>query len=477
MVRARDGPHDVTQPRGKQYWKGKIESIWYYPTTGIWQTVWLEHVPLSRIERATIRTDIDDGSLTVYASLANVSTTTEKTTAGAKLQVEVSLYGVPLATNNTLISNATEEAIVSQNVRLPGLEVPELLQKAVPKGSFRKGLALWSPESPALYDLTLTLLGPRGEHLDVVKTYTGMRKIHIQDGKVYLNNARLFQALNLDQGYWPKAGLTAPTDEDLKLDIEQMKAIGMNGCRKHQKIEDPRFMYWADKLGYLVWGEMPSPQTFSQKAVERFEKEWTEAVLTQINHPCIISWTPYNESWGVDDLSVSREQRNRLNAVYFNTKTLDPTRLIIPNDGWEQGEFTDMIGFHDYSEYTALSVTASSQQKIFEDKAGRQIFLQGDHYKGQPILCTEFGGVSLKRNDGSTDDGSWGYNEARDTDDLLDRMRGLVSALVDGGICQGFCYTQTTDTEQEVNGILTIDRKYKIPKEKLKTVFGRRPSW
>ena len=276
VVRATDPPHDVTQPRGKQYWQTKIEGIWYHPTTGIWQTVWLEFVPSSRIGRATITTDIDRGTIRVAADLVNVGTTTTKAaeqTAGARLVVTASLEGIPVAESSSLISNDTAHAVVDLCVLVSGLERPSSLTKAIAREAWHEGLALWSPEHPSLYTLQLTLQQSiqKGQSvvLDQVTTYAGMRKIHIADGKIYLNNKRLFQALSLDQGYWPQAGLTAPTDEDFKQDILLMKQAGLNGCRKHQKVEDPRFLYWADKLGYLVWSEMANAYDYSQQGALR----------------------------------------------------------------------------------------------------------------------------------------------------------------------------------------------------------------
>lgn len=477
VVRVQDAPFDVTQPRGKQYWKQEIESIWYYPTTGIWQTVWIEYVPRTHIERATITTDIDRGTINVAAELAHVSSSVpDQHAANALLEVSVSLAGVPIASGRALIANDTASASVTVGVLIDGVERPAALRGALVKDAWFEGLALWSPENPTLYDVTVTLLSAQGQTIDSVQTYTGMRKIHVAEGKVYLNNKRLFQALNLDQGYWPGSGLTAPTDEAFKADIEGMKAVGMNGCRKHQKVEDPRFLYWADKLGYLVWAEMASPYAFSQQAVLRFQSEWTEAVMQQINHPSVISWTPFNESWGVPNLPTSPRQRHYLAAMYHLTKTLDPTRLIISNDGWEQGP-SDMLGFHDYIDAPVLRNTAANVELILMPKSGKDIILPGDApYDGKPILCTEMGGISMapKENDPK---GSWGYHLAGTEEDLLARIKGVVDAIIDGGICQGFCYTQTTDTEQEVNGILTKERKHKIAAHKLREVFGRRPHY
>lgn len=460
-MRAADPPHDVTQPRGKQYWQAKPDFIWYHSTTGIWQTVWLEHVPKSRINRATITTDIDTGTIQVAADLVHVGTTTKMTTQGARLKVQVKLKDVFIAESTSIISNDTSHAIVSLSVLVSGKERPASLLDKVSREAWHDGLAMWSVKFPTLYTLNLFLLSEEGATLDHVETYTGLRKVHIEFGKVYLNNKRLFQALSLDQGYWPQAGLTAPTDQALIDDIEIMKKAGLNGCRKHQKVEDPRFFYHADRLGYFVWSEMANAYDYSQEAVIRFHNEWTEAVRLHINHPSIIAWTPINESWGVPKLMNSQNQRNFLRSLYYLTKTLDPTRPVISNDGWEQGNPTDIVGVHDYSEPNIVKDTVANLNKILMPKAGKEIILPGDEYKGQPIILTEMGGSSLAPKNGVKKDGDWGYAEAGDEENLFQRIKILVDGVIDGGICQGFCYTQTTDTEvgnlfKKVLTLLTI---------------------
>lgn len=451
VVRAADSPHDVTQPRGKQYWQTKPDFIWYHPTTGIWQTVWLEHVPKCRIDRATITTDIDTGTIQVAADLLHVGTTTKSRTQGARLKVEVKLEKddnkVFIAESSSIISNDISHAIVSLNVLVSGVERPNSLLEILSRDAWHEGLALWSPEHPTLYTVYLTLVSADGSTLDHVETYTGMRKIHIDNGKLYLNNTRFFQALSLDQGYWPQAGLTAPTDQAFVDDIQFMKMAGLNGCRKHQKVEDPRFYYHADRLGYLVWGEMANAYDFNQEAVIRFHSEWTEAIRLHINHPSIIVWTPINESWGVPKLINSQSQRNYLRSIYYLTKTLDSTRPVISNDGWEQGSPTDIVGIHDYSAPDIFKNTVGNLKKLLMPKAGREIILPGDEYKGQPIILTEMGGFSLAPKDGVKKEGEWGYIQAGDEENLFERIKTLVDGTIDGGICQGFCYTQTTDTE------------------------------
>jgi beta-galactosidase/beta-glucuronidase len=211
----------------------------------------------------------------------------------------------------------------------------------------------WSPEEPNLLDLRLELLDTEGRALDVVDSYFGMRKIEVRDGRVFLNNRPLYQRLVLDQGYFPGGILTAPSDDDLRRDIELAKEMGFNGARKHQKVEDPRFLYWADRLGFLVWGEMANAYQYSQDYVRRISSEWQDAVRRDYSHPCIVAWVPMNESWGVPDLSTDARQAEHLLALHHLTRSLDGTRPVVSNDGWEHA-LTDLCTIHDYRDAEAL---------------------------------------------------------------------------------------------------------------------------
>jgi len=317
---------------------------------------------------------------------------------------------------------------------------------------WRDNLALWSPEHPFLYDMIIRLFDATGSIVDEVKTSTGMRSLNWTNGSgtFNLNGQPYFQALLLDQGYWPDTFMTPPSPEALKLDIELSQKMGFNGCRKHQKVEDPIYYYWADRLGFLVWGEMANAYNFSQEYVERFDQEWMESVKRDINHPSIVTWTPVNESWGYTSLKDDLEQRNHLRSLYYATKTLDPTRSINDNCGWEH-VCTDLTTFHDYNDGPALTKTCSTMEGILAPKADRNTFVPSisgkdpgaKHAEGAPVICTEFGGVNIAPPSKDAErERDWGYTTASDPDDLLRRIETLMKGIVEGGHCCGFVYTQ-----------------------------------
>jgi beta-galactosidase/beta-glucuronidase len=322
---------------------------------------------------------------------------------------------------------------------------------------------LWSPEAPNLYDAEITLC--RGDAvLDRITTYFGMRKISIDDGRVHLNNQPYTMRLVLDQGYHPEGNLTFPTDDDFKRDIELTQQLGFNGVRKHQKVEDPRFLYHADRMGLLVWGEMANAYAYSEAYVQRITAEWQQAVQRDYNHPCIVAWVPMNESWGVPDLAGDARQRAHLDALYHLTKSLDATRLVVSNDGWEHSQ-TDLLTIHDYeSSGEVLSERYTTAESTLTARpANRDLLVPGMAYAGQPLLLTEFGGVAYRK---SAQEG-WGYSTAGDEADFVARLRVIMEAVHASAILQGFCYTQLTDVEQEINGLLTYDRQ---PKADMATI-------
>lgn len=455
VVRAFDRTEDLTQPRGKQYWRAESESIFYTPTTGIWQSVWLEPVPARRVDSVLLVPDVDAGTLRADVGIAGGH-------SGLSVEVEVSLDGERVASATVRAGSPTTSSTVT--VATPGALPPEAHR------DHWEGFALWSPEHPALYDVRVRLLDGDGTQVDEVSSYTGMRKVSIRDGKFLLNNRPYFQRLVLDQGYFPDGLLTAPTDDDLRRDIELAKELGFNGARKHQKVEDPRWLYWADRLGFLVWGEMANAYEYSREYVERITAEWVEAVRRDQSHPSVVAWTPMNESWGVPALFQDERQRAHLRALYHLTRSLDPTRPVISNDGWEHAD-TDLATVHDYRDGAALAASYSTVEgSVSGEATGRAIFVPGNSYDGQPILVTEFGGLAVS---GGAE--GWGYMTAESEDDLLGRYAALVDALIDGGVVQGFCYTQLTDVEQEVNGLLTYDRRHKLDPVKVKAITSRRP--
>jgi hypothetical protein len=337
---------------------------------------------------------------------------------------------------------------------------------------FRNEL-LWSPETPRLLEAELELTNMHGERIDCARSYTALRTIAAHRDRLLLNGRPYSLRMVLNQGYWPETGLTAPSDAALRRDVELIKAMGFNGARMHQKIESPRFLYWADRLGLLVWEEMPSAYRFSKRSVERLTEQWMEILERDVSHPCIMAWVPFNESWGVPNLPDSAPERNYVRALYYLTKTHDPSRPVIGNDGWESVA-TDIIGIHDYDadtermgrRYFAHEVLP----KLFkrERPGGRALLLEGHSRREHPIVLSEFGGISLSR-----EQGHWGYTRVENAEAFRESFQKLLNVVRKLEALSGFCYTQLTDTYQETNGLLYADRTPKLPLEVIRrTICG-----
>ena len=448
VVRAADPVDDLAMPRGKQYWRPESEGIFYTPTTGIWQSVWLEPVPRSHIAELLFTPDVPGGRLDLEITFARPA-------AGMTVEVTATLDGRPVARDVTEVDGPVVAHPLQLGRRAATPPDPHIGEWA--------GVALWSPENPRLYDLVVTLRAADGSVVDRVESYAGMRSIGVRDGKVLLNGRPYTQRLVLDQGYFPDGLMTAPTDDHLRRDIELAKAMGFNGARKHQKIEDPRWLYWADRLGFLVWGEMANAYVYTRDYVERATAEWTNALRRDHNHPSIVVWVPMNESWGVPHLRDDSRQRAHLRAMYHLTKSLDPSRLVVSNDGWEHAD-TDLLTLHDYRGPDELRVGYPSvAAALAGEPARRPALLVDARYDGQPLLVTEFGGVSV-----TGDAPGWGYSSVRDGEELLRRYAAMLGALAASPVLQGFCWTQLTDVEQEVNGLLRADRTPKVEVERVR---------
>ena len=436
-LKVEDDASDLEMPRGKQFWEKTSRSIFYTRTTGIWQTVWLEPVEDTYLEKVWMTPDIDNMALDVQYEIAGRNS--------AELRMEVFFDG-NLVTTYT-VSDKRNEGKCSIGIDTQALLAWQPFEQTV-----------WTPESPRLFDITFTV-AVDSKVTDKVDSYFGMRKVSVENGKFLLNNRPYYQKLLLDQGYWEDSLLTAPTDEDFVTDIKLAKEMGFNGVRKHQKIEDPRFLYHADKMGFLVWGEIAAAYNYSKKYVKRITHEWIDEIFRDYNHPCIVAWTPLNESWGVTSIMVDEAQQAHSAAMVFLTKSLDKTRLVISNDGWEH-TVTDLLTIHDYEgrkdilkeRYKDLETILAAQP------ASRPMYANGWAYSGEPILMTEFGGISYKT--GSWD--GWGYTSANSDEDFAERLHAVISAMLESPLIQGYCYTQITDVEQEINGLLTYDRKAKI---------------
>jgi beta-galactosidase/beta-glucuronidase len=447
-VHAIDDPQDLAKPRGKQDWLLEPHSIWYPRTTGIWQTVWLEQVPCT------------------YISKLRWTPSFEGFEIGCEIHVEGQLEQ-DLMVQVKIRHGAT--LLADDIYKLVGQEASRKIALSDPGIDDSRNEMLWSPERPTLLDAELTLFHA-GRPLDSVASYTALRSFEINRDRLMLNGRPYPLRLVLDQGYWPDTLMTAPSDAALRRDVELAKAMGFNGVRKHQKIEDPRYLYWADRLGLLVWEEMPSAYRFSPKAITRMVNEWTAAIERDYSHPCVIVWVPFNESWGVPNLTAIQSHRNAVEALYHLTKTLDPGRPVIGNDGWEASA-TDILGIHDYDcdpeRLAARYAVTDPVRTLFDQRrpGGRILTLDGFPHRGQPIVLTEFGGIAFDKSDAVQ--GSWGYSRANSEENFYNSYRSLLEVVNTTFMFSGFCYTQFADTFQETNGLLCADRTPKIPLEQI----------
>lgn len=440
--------NSCTQPRGKQRWTANNYECWYVQTTGIWQTVWLEYVNPAHINSLKMTPDIDSESVTFEYGIDGVKDYSKKS-----IETVVSFNGQHIRTTETTL----ESDYLSVNLNLVNIDVA---------GQWR--LKLWHPNHPNLYDVTIHLKQD-GQIVDTVFSYFGMRKISIEGDQILLNNVAIYQRLLLDQGYWEDTHLTPPSEEALIEDIDKTLELGFNGVRKHQKLEDPRYLYWCDRKGLLVWSEMAATYQFNDAAVEQFTNEWMSVVRQHYNHPSIITWTPFNESWGVSSIFSNRKQQQFTESIYHLTKSIDPMRPVIVNDGWEH-TISDIITLHDYEEIGEHLLERYKDKEHllsneFSHNAYKYPFAKGYEYKGQPVIISEYGGIAFTSKSG------WGYgNQVRDEKQFIERYDKITQALKDLDYVVGFCYTQITDVQQEVNGLLTINREYKVDPNQIREI-------
>lgn len=445
-LKAEDDYTDLEMPRGKQFWELNSRSIFYSRTTGIWQTVWLEAVNPLHLVRCYITPEFDRRAVRFEYRLSRMA---------AGISFHISFRGISAA-------DLTVEPKSCKGSVTVGLD-----QTGLQAWNFQEDLA-WTPENPRLFDVTICVQDESGV-ADRVDSYFGMRKVSVENGKFMLNNREYYQKLVLDQGYWEPSLLTAPTDEDFIRDIELTKAMGFNGVRKHQKVEDPRYLYHADRLGLLVWGEIGAAYVYSREYAHRIYSEWMEAVERDYNHPCIVAWTPLNESWGVQEIKVDQFQQAHCNALLYLTKSVDTSRVVMDNDGWEH-TCGDLLTIHDYSSSgEALKKHFASLDSILAmTPGGRSLFADGYCYRGQPILVTEFGGIKYAPQ--SDLERSWGYCVENDLRNYTQKLAELVRAIGQSPLIQGYCYTQLTDVENEENGLLTYHRETKIPLDTIRRI-------
>ena len=439
-VNALDDTRDPMIPRGKQcegYYSARCD---YTRTTGIWQTVWLEFTPKERIR--SIRVDGDPRT-------AQVLLTVQLEGAG-DFKAKALYEGRPMG--ELAVSGASGQ--LSAAISLSEVH-------------------LWGPGAGRLYDLELTF----GE--DRVKSYFGLRTIRMDGLKFRINEKSVFQRLILDQGFYPDGVYTAPSDEALRQDIELSMVMGFNGARLHEKIFEERFLYHCDRMGYLVWGEYPNwgLDHSRPEAVYSILPEWIEEILRDRNHPSIIGWCPFNETWDKDN---RKQYDDLIRQVYRTTKALDPGRPCIDTSGHFHVE-TDIYDVHDYEQDPSVFASHFSNLEngtIYErnDELVTRRYPKRQTFPGGPMFVSEFGGARMSAEKATGDrNRAWGYGEnVSDEEAFLNRFRGLVDALLDHRCIFGFCYTQLTDIEQEQNGLYTFDRRPKVDPEQVKAIVGRK---
>lgn len=461
VVRARDS-HLTPQPRGKQSRRyGPFGPI-YYRTTGIWQTVWLEPVPPYALKRPRLTPDVSGSAIHLVQPLSASKT-------GLRLR--------------TILKDADGEIVTVETAAdqdfTPRLTLP------IPDERRR----LWSIDDPHLYDLDLQLLDADGTVIDQATSYAGLRSVTIEGKAIKLNGKIVFQRLVLDQGYYPDGILTAPSDEALRRDIELSMAAGFNGARLHQKVFEERFLYFADQMGYLVWGEFPDwgvsgdgDEYDHQRLTASFITEWLEELERDYSHPSIIGWCPLNETWQtigdkITDLDVVTR------GMFLAAKAMDTTRPVLDTSGYSHRiAEADVYDSHDYTQDPAVfrerHAGLADEAPYINKPEG---WMNADQekaisirYNGQPYFVSEFGGIWWNP-EAKPDEDSWGYgNRPTSLDEFYNRFEGLFNVLLDDPKMFGYCYTQLTDVYQEQNGIYTFDRREKFDMERIRAVQQRR---
>jgi len=475
VVRVEDPSEDLEIPRGKQFWKTEIETIFYPRVSGIWQTVWLEFIsPDYYINDLKITPNIDKSEVVFEVNM------------NGKGFPELSLIINIFFNNQSIAQDTINLDFIGKIGRRKNKKIMkekiELLSKKMfydnpSRFKFKvkipdKQLFLWDINSPNLYDFSLEIQNEKtSETYDEISSYFGMRKISLAKGtkqkQVFLNDKCLYQKLFLVQGYWPDSLYTPPSDEAIKKDIQFIIDFGFNGLRTHQKSFDPRFLYWCDKMGVLVWGEIGNCYRFSVKSQLRLMNEFVEEIERDYNHPSIIAWIPLNEGWGVSGAEKDPKRSYYTSSLYFLIKSIDSTRLIIDDDGWWHTEHNDVCTRHFYSATDLLPATLDEEINSHKTSVPRT-YLKPYEYKGEPIIYSEIGGFGYDFNKNINK--KWGYGGLiEDSEDLLERVLALLKEFdVRKEWIQGFCYTELYDQFQEINGLLTFDREPKFPPKKLK---------
>lgn len=436
------------KPRGKQTWMEGPFGCWYKATSGIWKTVWLETISHTRLDSVVVRPNKNTSSFGFEYEIKNFKD-------NLKLQTILSINDIEI--QNVTLNLKKEHGTFSLDARNQ-------------YEAFK--VQMWSPNCPHIFDIEYVLYDGDVE-IDRVNSYTAFKTFEARKNLFILNNNQYFLKGILFQGYYPNDGLT-PNDEQIYIDmINKCKAIGLNNIRVHQKIEDELFYYYCDILGITTFLELPSPYEFTSRTKENLVRDVKEAVIQMQNHPSIIAYVPINESWGVPNITTNKIEQDFASSLYYLVKSLDHTRLVIDNDGWEHTENTDIVTLHNYDQ------NPETLKKLYEDvegvvndtlmsleKQSRATYNVGCKYKGQPIMLDEFVGTMIEGSSG------WGYgNSSSNKDDYFNRIKALISGIRHNPLIAGYCITQFNDTYQEKNGLFDENFEPKLPLNKFKEII------
>lgn len=450
IVRVEDN-NKTYQNLGKQSYKNENFLCWYTKTIGIWQDVWLEEVGEIYLSHYKLTPNLEKSTLDIEANLNKSCDFLLKTT----------IY--------------FENKIISENInRFIEGKTQQTNYISSRFADFR--LHYWSPDSPNLYDIKLEILDDNGKILDKIYSYFGMRKISTNNGFVCINNQKLFHKMILDQGYFGDGLMTPKNVQNLIDDVKKIKEMGFNGVRKHQKLEDVRFQYLCDYYGLLIWAEMPSFYEFSSLSQKEMIKNIYKFIERHYNSPSVETYVLFNESWGLNRIMDNKQIQAFVDGMFYLTKSIDNTRLVIGNDGWEHTK-TDILTIHDYSSFE------KNIDKIYKNKenivkgapsqtSNRNVFVTGYSYNNEPIFISEYGGVAFETETAKRFNG-WGYGKRIvNSDKVLEKISLLTQAFTNNENVSGICYTQLSDVEQEINGLLDHNHNYKFDIKDIKKALN-----
>ena len=437
--------------RGKQRWMDHNYECFYVQTTGIWKTVWLEKVGSSYFK-----------NIIANPSYKNTNVEFEYLIEGNLENLEIE---TEISFDNYIIYSGKEKVLRNVFKNIYDLTSDKATMK----------LHNWSPDNPNLYDVVFKIY-KNGIVIDEVMSYFGVAEYLSRGNTILLNRNPIFPKLILDQGYLKNRGLTY-MEEDIIKDISLMKDIGLNGCRKHQKIEADLFYYYCDIMGYYLWQELPSFYEWKNSVIKTVSNEWLEILTQHHNHPSVMTNVVINESWGTMSILNDEQQQEFVKGLYHLTKSIDPHRFVVSNDGWEQVD-SDLITLHNYSAHKdELLLDYSNFDKEYINLkrtifTGPKVLLDDGVTKAtKPVLLTEFAGIAFSKDKNL----GWGYNGlVKDEEEFLNRFKGAIDAIIESRVFCGYCITQLSDVQQEVNGLVDENRNYKIDKNKLKEIIDRR---